>query len=121
MKQVGSARSSQGIGSAGNGDQTHRRTGERWSILGILGHVGGTEWWYLDRLGLAIPREEVPEEPFEHLERIRAQLIKVLPGMAGSHQVVGVDGELWSPRKLLSRAVRHERDHSAHICGLRMS
>jgi uncharacterized damage-inducible protein DinB len=37
--------------------------GERWSINGILGHVGGAEWWYLDRLGLAFPREQMPEEP----------------------------------------------------------
>jgi hypothetical protein len=34
-----------------------KRPGERWSIAGILGHVGGAEWWYLDRLGLAFPRE----------------------------------------------------------------
>jgi hypothetical protein len=36
-----------------------KRPGERWSIAGILGHVGGAEWWYLDRLGLAF-REQVP-------------------------------------------------------------
>jgi hypothetical protein len=92
-----------------------KQAGERWSINGILRHVGGAEWWYLDRLGMAIPREEVPEEPFERLEKIRAQLIRVLPGMVGSNQVVGIDGEIWSPRKLLRRAVWHERDHTAHI------
>jgi hypothetical protein len=92
-----------------------KQAGERWSIRGILRHVGGAEWWYLDRLGLATPREDVPEEPFERLEKIRADLIRVLPGMAGSNLVVGVDGEFWSPRKLLRRAVWHERDHTAHI------
>ena len=89
--------------------------GERWSINGILRHVGGAEWWYLDRLGLAFPREQVPEEPFERMEKVRAQLIRVLPGLIGSKHVVGIDGEIWSPRKLLRRAIWHERDHTAHI------
>ncbi len=26
---------------------------ERWNISGILKHIAGAEWWYLDRLGLA--------------------------------------------------------------------
>ena len=89
--------------------------GERWSIAGILNHVGGAEWWYLDRLGLAFPRQEVPDEPFERLETVRSRLFAVLPGMVGSGQVTGVDGEFWSPRKLLRRAVWHERDHTAHV------
>jgi hypothetical protein len=28
---------------------------------------------------------------------------------------MGTDGEFWSPRKLLRRAVWHERDHTGHI------
>ena len=35
--------------------------GERWSISGILNHIGGAEWWYLDRLGLIFPRSDVPD------------------------------------------------------------
>ena len=89
--------------------------GERWSIANILKHVGGAEWWYLDRLGLAFPREEVPSDPFEHLEKVRAHLVKTLPGLSSSRQVGGIDGEFWSPRKLLRRAVWHERDHTFHI------
>jgi hypothetical protein len=30
-------------------------------------------------------------------------------------QVVGTDGEIWSPRKVLRRALWHERDHVEHI------
>jgi uncharacterized damage-inducible protein DinB len=93
----------------------NKQSGERWSISGILRHVCGAEWWYLDRLGLSIPHEDFSEEPFERLEKVRACLIKVLPQLAGSKQVVGADGELWSPRKLLRRAVWHERDHTIHI------
>ena len=93
--------------------------GERWSIAGIVKHVGGAEWWYLDRLGLAFPRDEVPADPFERIAAVRAHLIKVLPDLVGWQQVVGVDGELWSPRKLLRRACWHERDHNDHILRLR--
>ncbi len=88
---------------------------ERWSIAGILNHVGGAEWWYLSRLGLAFPAQEVPKQPFERLDRVRTRLLEVLPGFAGSQQVIGISGEFWSSRKLLRRAVWHERDHIAHI------
>jgi hypothetical protein len=92
-----------------------RQPGERWSISGILGHVGGAEWWYLDRLGLAFPRAKVLEEPFERLEAVRQLLVEQLPSLADSRLVIGMDGEFWSPRKLLRRAVWHERDHTLHI------
>ncbi len=89
--------------------------GERWSIAGILGHVGGAEWWYLDRLGLAFPREQVPADPFDRVDAVRSRLMEVLPQLEASRLVVGVDGEFWSPRKLLRRAAWHERDHIQHI------
>jgi hypothetical protein len=88
---------------------------ERWSISGILSHIGGAEWWYLDRLGLIFPRSEVPDDPFQRLDRVRSHLVEILPGLAGATQVVGISGEFWSPRKLLRRAVWHEYDHLAHI------
>ena len=95
------------------------RSGERWSIAGILRHVGGAEWWYLDRLGLIFPKENVPGDPFERLKVVRAVLIDALPTLVDSPQVVGVDGEFWSPRKLVRRAIWHERDHTHHIHKLR--
>lgn len=88
---------------------------ERWNIAGILNHVGKAEHWYLDRLGLAIPEDELPSDPDQRLNQVRAHLLSTLPTLAGSSQVVGVDGEFWSPRKLLRRAVWHERDHTSHI------
>jgi hypothetical protein len=94
-------------------EQTYPR--ERWSINGILKHIGGAECWYLDRLGLSLPREQIPSEPFARLEISRARLNEVLPTLVGSKQVVGVDGEFWSPRKLLRRTLWHERDHTWHI------
>ena len=88
---------------------------ERWSIAGILNHIGGAEWWYMDRLGLAFSRDEVPEMPFDRLSKVRDRLLEVLPRLVGVNQVEGISGEFWSPRKLLRRAVWHEYDHTAHI------
>ncbi|MGE5073418.1 MAG: DinB family protein [Anaerolineae bacterium] len=91
--------------------------GERWSINGILRHIGGAEWWYQERIGLPFPEREqdVPNDPFERLDVVRAHFLQVLPGLAGLSKVIGLDGEIWSPRKVLRRALWHERDHTQHI------
>jgi DinB superfamily len=88
---------------------------ERWSIAGILNHIGSAEWWYMDRLGLAFSRTEVPDQPFDRLRKVRERFAEVMPALAEVKQVVGVSGEFWSPRKVLRRAVWHEYDHIAHI------
>jgi hypothetical protein len=89
--------------------------GERWNIEGILKHIAGAEWWYLDRLEMAFPRRVLHDSIFERLEKVRAHLNDLLPGLAGSTLVRGIEAEFWSPRKLLRRAVWHERDHTRHI------
>ncbi len=89
--------------------------GERWSIAGILQHVANADGWYLDRLGMAFPNDQLPAEPGARLDRVRSYMVEILPSLAGSKLVVGIDGEFWSPRKLLRRAVWHERDHTFHI------
>ena len=92
-----------------------KKEGERWDIAGIVNHIGGAEWWYLDRLGLAFPRAEVPKEPLERIQKVRNLMNEALPTLKAVNQVAGVDGELWSPRKVLRRALWHERDHTEHI------
>lgn len=93
--------------------------GERWGIGGILGHVGGAEWWYMDRLDLApVAHTEVPKDPFERLTAVRGWMETCLPTMEGKELVMGKQGEFWSPRKLLRRAVWHEADHILHITRL---
>jgi predicted RNase H-like HicB family nuclease/uncharacterized damage-inducible protein DinB len=94
--------------------------GERWSITGILKHIGGAEWWYLERIGFPNPvnEKDVPDDPFERLEAVRNNFNYVLPKLEGLHIVAGLDGEFWSPRKSLRRALWHERDHTEHICKL---
>ena len=92
-----------------------KRAADSWSIDRVLNHVGNADRWYLDRLGLAQPRNDTPSETFERLKTIRDHLLEILPNLANSNLVVGIDGEFWSPRKLLRRAVWHERDHTFHI------
>ncbi len=91
--------------------------GERWDINGILNHIGSAEWWYQERLGHPFParEEDLPPEPLRRLELVRGHLLRLLPQMQGVDRVLGLDGELWSPRKMLRRALWHERDHTEHI------
>jgi hypothetical protein len=90
---------------------------ERWPIYGILQHIGGAEWWYQERIGFPFPADEkdVPEDPFERLIVVRNHLTSLLPSLEGMHKVIGKEGEIWSPRKVLRRALWHERDHTEHI------
>jgi DinB family protein len=99
--------------------ETLNRTypGERWAINGILRHIGGAEWWYQERIGYPFPENEqdVPEEPFERLTVVRDHFNSLLPKVVGVNKVIGLDGEIWSPRKVLRRALWHEKDHTEHI------
>lgn len=93
--------------------------GERWSILGVLAHVARAELWYLDRLGLAFSKAELPSEPIEALTKVREHLLARLPALVKQVGVVTIGGETWSARKVLRRALWHERDHTEHIQKLR--
>lgn len=96
-----------------------KQPGERWAVRGVLNHVAGAEWWYLNRLDLgSLTREMLPRDPFERLPLVRAELERVLPGLAGVERVLGKEGEFWSPRKLLRRTLWHERDHIGHVLKL---
>lgn len=93
-----------------------KRPDERWSIRGIIGHIGKAEWWYLNRLDLVDQDlKDLPTDNFKRIKVVRDLLIKTLPGLAGVEQVVGKQGEFWSPRKILRRSIWHERDHIHHI------
>ncbi len=94
-----------------------QHTGERWDIHGILNHVGGAEWWYQERIGFPYPEREddLPADVMARLEMVRGHLVELLPKLEGLNRVIGLDGELWSPRKALRRAAWHERDHIEHI------
>jgi hypothetical protein len=93
----------------------NKPSADSWSIDQVLNHVRNAEWWYLDRLGMAYPRNDMPLEIFESLKKIREHMLDILTNLAESNLVLGIDGEFWSPRKLLRRTVWHERDHTFHI------
>ncbi len=101
--------------SAGKLSQTY--AGERWSIHGILKHIGGAEWWYQERIGYPYPdkEEDLEADPFQRLEVTRNHLAALLPRLEGVNSVIGLEGEIWSPRKMLRRALWHERDHTEHV------
>ncbi|MCK5634791.1 MAG: DinB family protein [Anaerolineales bacterium] len=93
--------------------------GERWSIEGILEHVARSEWWYLDRLGLAFPRDGIPADAKLFLREVHAHMLVTLPELHKRGGVVVLAGETWSARKILRRSLWHRRDHTAHITRLR--
>jgi hypothetical protein len=94
-------------------------SGERWPIAGILGHVAGSEWWYFDRLGLAFPRADLPDDPLDRLSVVREHVLATLPHLPKRLGVVTLGGETWSARKVVRRMLWHERDHTQHILKLR--
>lgn len=99
--------------------ETRARTypNERWDINGILMHIAGGEWFYQERIGYPFPEneEDLPADPFERLQVVREHFNALLPKLDGVNKVVGLEGEIWSPRKTLRRALWHERDHTEHI------
>ncbi len=100
-------------------DLDHRFPGEERSINDLLRHVATGENWYLDRLGLA---HEAVWEMADTLGRLflaRQQLLDALPHLVGDERVEMANGELWSPRKIVRRALWHEREHAAQVSALR--
>ena len=97
--------------------RTQRYPNERWDINGILKHIAGGEWFYQERIGYSFPEreEDLPTDAFEQLQIVREHFNALLPTLDGVNKVVGVEGEIWSPRKMLRRALWHERDHTEHI------
>jgi uncharacterized damage-inducible protein DinB/predicted RNase H-like HicB family nuclease len=91
-----------------------------WSIMRILHHIGRAEWWYLSRLDLA-PNTPAPEAWDERQDMGRQRLLEVLPRLVGDTRIILKDAEVWSPRKMLRRALWHEPDHTQHIIRFRVS
>lgn len=83
----------------------------------ILFHVGSAEWWYLDRMGLALPKA-LSHDALSRLDQVRWVSKRVLPGLVGREEIIVKDGETWSPRKLARRTIWHERDHTEQIVNM---
>jgi len=63
------------------------------SIEKIVEHVATAEWWYFDRLGMAFPRDQMPEGLAGKLEKVRAQTVALLPALVDDSRVVERRGE----------------------------
>lgn len=88
----------------------------RGSPIGdVLHHVGGAEAWYLRALGLGLPDHGLPDDPVDALRRSRAATVGRLGDVAAFGGVAERAGEIWSARKVLRRALWHERDHIGHV------
>lgn len=86
---------------------------ERGDIAEILTHIVRAERWFLRCVGIDL---EVPDtDVTSRLVFVREQLLQRLPSFAGVEFSSDAGGERFSPRKLLRRAVWHERDHMQQI------
>ena len=97
----------------------HELPGERWAINGILNHVAAAENWYLGRFNLDHDAAWEMTDVLGKLMLVRAQLNEALRLFVDRTDVVTIQGETWSPRKIIRRALWHELDHAAHIRQLR--
>ena len=93
---------------------------EHLSIREHLDHIAQAEVWYMGRLDEMPPRivvADLPGPTLDRFQRVRQAAVmrvktypKELRGKVFTHQ-----GEQWSLRKALRRAVWHERDHLNQI------
>jgi len=90
----------------------------RGSISGILEHIVGAENWYLGHLDLALDRTDLPDDLLARLALGRAHTRAQLPALIGSQRLTTRHNEIWSGRKVLRRALWHERDHTQQIASL---
>jgi len=88
----------------------------RGSIAGILNHIGGAENWYFWQLGLGMG--VLPEDPFEKIGVVRSNTREQLVKLVSDERMIQNSDELWSGRKIVRRALWHERDHTQHILQL---
>jgi hypothetical protein len=98
-----------------------RLSGEALSIRERLFHIASMENWYLERLVNPGLKNDnlIPEDTFDRLYFIRDQLKLGIKAMTGEERVIGIEGEFWSPRKLLRRAAGCEIDQINQIQRLR--
>jgi len=89
--------------------------GAEWTVNDVMRHVATAENWYLDRIGLAHEPAWDMKDTLGRLMLVRQHLLDVLPYFIGDERLVENNGELWTPRKIIRRALWHERDHANHI------
>jgi predicted RNase H-like HicB family nuclease len=87
-----------------------------WKTLdGLLGHIWESENGILGTLGTPVDLAEMPSDSVGRLQAVRSRLRTVLPQWAEKEIERELMGEKWSPRKVLRRALWHERDHTGQL------
>lgn len=88
----------------------------KWNtVKDLLEHIYGAEQWLLHNLGCDLPRTDMPHGAVERLEAIRRRTIQVIPDLAEKEEVREIEGEFWSPRKMVRKILWHERDHTQQL------
>lgn len=77
---------------------------EGMSLRRIVDELARAQWWTLTRLG-ASPLAEVPRAPLGRLDTAMALVVQQFTGFVreARERVLEIDGEVWTPRKVLRR------------------
>ncbi len=82
----------------------------------LLSHIARAENWYFSHFDRGLDREALRAlDPWSQLEAVRRHALEQLPALIGSREIVTVQGERWSGRKLVRRLLWHEDDHTRQI------
>jgi hypothetical protein len=87
----------------------------RGVILGILRHVAEAENEYVGRMGLGLKPGSLPDDPLLRIALVRKNTNERLWSLMEEVRFPEDHEEFWSARKVLRRALWHERDHTQHI------
>lgn len=88
---------------------------DRVTVAGLVTHIADTENWYFDRLGLGLLKEGLPDELRQRLAVVQANTRAQSPYLVENERVMEHEGETWTARKVLRRALWHIRDHTRQL------
>lgn len=84
--------------------ELERETAEGWTVRRVLEELARGQWWTLSRLG-ASPMAGAPDYTIARLDTALALTVQHLGHLSDERrfQVLELDGEDWTPRKVLRR------------------
>jgi hypothetical protein len=96
------------------------KMGGGWTIEAYLKHIASAEKWYLSNFWSGLPKLKRADDVTERITLVRNQLKNCFARTTAEERkkIVNADGELWTLRKILRRALYHERCHSKGIARL---
>lgn len=88
-----------------------------WSVRRTLDELARAQWWTLSRLG-ATPMAEVPERTLARLDTAYALVLQHFTPQPPDVPPLELDGETWTPRKVLRRLLWLEDAMGRVIAGM---